>query len=515
MQAAVWGLGRVVALEHPDRWGGLIDLPEVVDARVLGRLAGVLCGNEDQVAVRGSGVFVSRLVHAPTAEASSGTEWKPAGTVLVTGGTGALGGQVARWLAVAGAEHLLLTSRRGPDAPGAAELKAELERIGVQVTVAACDVGDREALAGLLAKVPAESPLTAVVHAAGILNDGVLDGLTVDGLGDVLRSKMDAAVNLDELTRGLDLSAFVLFSSFAGTIGSVGQGNYAAANAVLDALAESRRGQGLRATSLAWGSWAETGLAAANEAVAARLRRSGVVPLPPEMAIMAMLQAVDSGDPVQAIVDLDWERFAAGFSVSRRRPLFDDVPEVQRLLRSVEASELAVMPSLAERLAGLGSSERNAAVLDLVRSSAAAVLGLAGVEAIDAEQAFKDLGFDSLTAIEFRNALGAVTGLSLPTTLVFDYPTSISLTDFLLTEIDGDGQATALPLLSELDRIAASVSGISLDEDMRGAVRARLQVMLSTLSEEGPQTTESKVGRDLGSATDEEMFHLIENELGL
>ncbi|MEY9964127.1 acyl transferase domain-containing protein, partial [Streptacidiphilus sp. MAP12-16] len=237
VQAQVWGLGRVVAQEYPERWGGLVDLPAVPDERALDRLAAALggFGGEDQMAIRASGVFARRLVRAPRGDDGPVESWSARGTALVTGGTGALGAHVARWLARSGVEHLVLTSRRGRDADGAVALEAELIALGVRVTVAACDVSDRAALGELLASLPAEYPLTTVVHAAGVLDDGVVDGLTPQRLATVLRSKADAAAHLHELTADLDLSAFVLFSSLAGTLGSAGQGNYAAANAFLDA----------------------------------------------------------------------------------------------------------------------------------------------------------------------------------------------------------------------------------------------------------------------------------------
>ncbi|MEU3664750.1 beta-ketoacyl reductase, partial [Streptomyces sp. NPDC032940] len=250
-QSQVWGLGRVAGLELGARWGGVVDLPEVVDARLVGCLAGVFASGEGEVAVRAAGVFGRRVIRA--AGVAGGGSWRVWGTVLVTGGTGGLGRRVARWLVGAGAEHVVLASRRGAEAAGVGELKAEFAAAGVGLSVVACDMGDRSAVEALLAGVPVGLPLTAVVHAAGVLDDGVLDGLSVDRFEPVLRAKAEGARHLHELTRGMDLSAFVLFSSFSATVGGAGQANYAAANAYLDALAEARRGEGLPATSIAWG----------------------------------------------------------------------------------------------------------------------------------------------------------------------------------------------------------------------------------------------------------------------
>ncbi|MBI0382701.1 SDR family NAD(P)-dependent oxidoreductase, partial [Streptomyces albiflaviniger] len=294
VQAMVWGLGRIVGVEYPQRWGGAVDLPETMDGRAVARLIGVLAGTEgeDQVAVRGSGVFAKRMMRASAAEDAEGLgSWQSRGSVLVTGGTGALGGHVARWLARTGAEHLVLTSRRGMEAEGAADLKAELEGLGARVTIAACDAADREALAAVLAAIPREFPLTAVVHTAGVLDDGVVDALTVRRAAGVLRPKVDATRNLHELTAGMELSAFVLFSSGAGTLGGPGQGSYAAGNAYLDALALQRRADGLPATSIAWGAWAGGGLGSGE--VGERMDRSGMVGMVPELAISGMQQALE------------------------------------------------------------------------------------------------------------------------------------------------------------------------------------------------------------------------------
>ncbi|MFB9459162.1 SDR family NAD(P)-dependent oxidoreductase, partial [Streptomyces antimycoticus] len=439
-QALVWGLGRVAALELPERWGGLVDLPETADERALGRLAGVLAGagGEDQVAVRGSGVFGRRLTEASGTRTSDDEGWRPSGSVLVTGGTGALGAHLARWLVVNGAEHVVLTSRRGLDAPGAVELRDELAASGARVTVAACDVADRDALAELLASIPAEFPLTAVVHAAGVLDDGLVDTLDAERLERVVRAKATSAQNLHELTRDLDLSAFVLFSSFAGSVGAAGQGNYAAANAYLDALAELRRAEGLPATSIAWGPWAEGGMAA-DEALERRMRRDGVPPMAPESALTALRQALDLDDTAVTVADIDWDRFLAEFTAVRPSALFGEVRAARPapVEGAPRPAATAGTGTLAERLSGLTDNERAQTLLELVRTQVASVLGHGGAEAVEAGRAFKELGFDSLTAVELRNRLNAATALRLPATLIYDYPNATALADHLRTELLG------------------------------------------------------------------------------
>ncbi|MEU0839165.1 type I polyketide synthase, partial [Streptomyces sp. NPDC005962] len=441
-QAQVWGLGLVAALELPERWGGLVDLPETADDRALARLAEVLAGvgGEDQVAVRASGVFGRRLVQA-TASSSDGS-WSPgAGTTLVTGGTGALGAHVARWLVAGGAGHVVLTSRRGLDAPGAAELRDELTAAGARVTVAACDVADRDALAELLAGLPEELPLTGVFHTAGVLDDGVLDALTPERFTNVLRAKVSAAAHLDELTRELDLSAFVLFSSISGTFGAAGQGNYAAANASLDALAERRRAQGLPATSIAWGPWAEGGMAA-DDALEQRLRRGGLPPMDAEVAIAALQRALDLDDAAVAVADIDWVRFAPEFTAVRPSRLIAEFAEFAGVAQTQQnTGGTSEDGGLAGRLAGLGEAERDRLLLDVVRGQVAAVLGHDGSESIGVERAFSELGFDSLTAVELRNRLIAATGVQLPATLVFDYPTASALAGYLRSELVGPDTA--------------------------------------------------------------------------
>jgi len=418
-QAQVWGMGRVIALEHPDRWGGVVDVPVDADETALRRLTGVFAGQdgEEELAVRENGVLVRRFAKAaPHVEAAD--PWKPDGTVLVTGGTGALGGHVARWLAEAGASHLVLTSRRGRDANGAAELEAELRELGTEVTIAACDAADRTAMAELIAQYPP----SAVVHTAGVLDDGVLESQDASRLDRVFAPKVTAAQNLHELTRDLPLSAFVLFSAGAGVLGSAGQSNYAAANAYLDALAEQRRADGLVATSIAWGAWADSGLAADSGVIEERLRQTGVFPMRPDLAMSALQGALDDGDTTLVVIDMDWQRTAG-------RPWSRDLVVTETV---AEPSD-----SLRDRLSPLPRDEADRVLVTLVRKHVSDVLGHDGVDAVPTSKPFRELGFDSLAAVELRNRLGAATGLKLPTTLVFDHPTVRELASRLGVDLLG------------------------------------------------------------------------------
>ncbi|WP_411757377.1 type I polyketide synthase [Streptomyces venezuelae] len=520
-QALVWGFGRTAALEFPERWGGLVDLPEQADDRALARLAGVLAGDgaEDQVAVRASGLYGRRLAHAPLADAPTPPAWKPAGTTLVTGGTGALGAHVARWLAGNGAEHLVLTSRRGPDAPGAAELREELAALGAEVTLAASDVSDRDALAALLADIPADRPLTAVVHTAGVLDDGVIDGLTPERFATVLAPKADAALTLHELTRDLGLSAFVLFSGVAGTLGDAGQGNYAAANSYLDALAEQRHADGLPATSVAWGRWGDSGLAA-DGAIGERLDRGGVPAMAPRAAIRALQQALDHAEAAVAVADIQWDRFTPGYTAVRPSPFLGDLPEVRRLAQTAAAAtdtgtEGTPAEALRRRLSAMPQAEQAVVVLELVRSHAAHALGHPTTDEVGAGRAFKELGFDSLIALELRNRLNAATGLKLPATLVFDHPTPAVLADFLRAEIVQDGSTGAAPGIAELERLESVLSVLDPDGETRADIASRLQALLAKWGEPQAHSSDGAVAEKLQEATPDELFDFIENELGI
>ncbi|MBO3682733.1 type I polyketide synthase [Streptomyces sp. NEAU-YJ-81] len=477
VQSMVWGLGRILEAEYPQRWGGVVDLPETMDDRAMTRLAGVLTAaeTEDQVAVRGSGVFAKRLVRASAPDATTADGWRPSGSVLVTGGTGALGGHVSRWLARTGAAHLVLTSRSGMEAEGAAELKAELEELGARVTVAACDAADRAALAAVLDAIPREFPLTAVVHTAGVLDDGVVDALTVRRAAGVLRPKVDATRNLHELTAGMDLSAFVLFSSAAATLGGPGQGSYAAGNAYLDALASQRRADGLPATSIAWGAWAGGGLV--TDEVGEQMSRSGILAMSPELAISALQQALDHDETFLAVADIDWTRLEAD---SPDAPLFRQLRSAQSATTEKQPTAGSAVPGRAElhdRLEAMPREKREGALRDLVRAQAADVLAHDSADAVASDRAFRDLGFDSLTAVELRNRIGTATGLRLPVSLVFDYPTPTVLARFLNGEMFGTeegGAAETAPTRS--DSLDEPIAIVAMSCRFPGGVRTPEQL---------------------------------------
>ncbi|MFF3208988.1 type I polyketide synthase, partial [Streptomyces sp. NPDC002962] len=447
-QAQIWGLGRVVGLEHPHRWGGLVDLPEQPDPHAVRHLCAALGarGAEDQLAVRATGTLVRRLVRAPLADTPAPRPWKPRGTVLVVGGTGALGGHLAHWLADHGAERLVLTGRRGSDAPGAAELRAELEAKGVLVAIAACDATDREALATVIERLRADGPpLRAVLHTAVVADVGPLTETTVDRYAQAVRAKVVGGRNLDALLDTDELDAFVLFSSIAGVWGSGDEGPYAAANAYLDALAERRRAGGLPATSVAWGIWdafndrdEDTSM---RELLTRRSIRQGLPRLDPRLAFQALRQALDHDETNVVVSDVTWERFAALFTMARPRPLLDEIPEA-RLVTADDNPDPSDTDTgtdygseLIRRLTGLPEAGQERLLLDLVCAQAASVLGHGSTEDLDTERPFRDLGFDSLTAVELRRRLNQATGLRLPPSLVFDHPSPVALARHLRTEL--------------------------------------------------------------------------------
>jgi short-subunit dehydrogenase/acyl carrier protein len=515
VQAMVWGLGRSAGLEHPDRWGGLIDVRAVWDERAAGRVCAVLAGcGEDQVAIRPTAIMSRRLVRALQPGDGQGP-WSPEGTVLVTGGTGAVGGHVGRWLAGRGGPRVVLTSRSGPAAAGVAGLAATLADRGAGAEVITCDTADRAQLAGLLARIRASGPpLSAVMHAAGTGPGTTVRDMTVAELAEVVAAKAAGAAHLDELTAQLGLNGFVLFSSAAATWGSGGQAGYAAANAFLDALAASRQGRGLAGTSVAWGLWGGGGMGEGDSGT--QLQRRGLQVMDPGLAVLALAQVLDGGETQVTVADVDWARFAPAFTIRRPSPLIADLPEVRQALAARDGSPAGADTSTALelRLTGLPQAGQVRVILELIRAEAAAVLGLPSADTVSARRPFRELGFDSLTAVELRNRLRAVTGLPLPASLVFDYPTSAALADYLRAEICQDEATVAEPVLAELDQLESALSAMPEKNDMQAEVTARLQTMLSRLMAAQDTPEAAAVTSRLKSATADEVLNFIDKEFG-
>ncbi|MEV4467463.1 SDR family NAD(P)-dependent oxidoreductase [Micromonospora echinofusca] len=488
--AAVWGLVRSAQTEHPDRF-------VLVDADDPALVGAAVATGEPQVAVRGGVPTVPRL--ATFAAASDRRLFDPAGTVLVTGGTGALGAALARHLVTAhGARHLVLTSRRGPAAPGAAELAAELESLGTRVTVAACDAADRAALSALLTSLP---DLVGVVHAAGVLDDGTVESLTPERVDAVLRAKVDAALNLHELAG--DVEMFVLFSSATGVLGTAGQANYAAANAFLDALAARRRASGLAATSLAWGLWRSGGAMTGGltEADLARIGRNGVLAHTVEEGLALFDAACRTDEPCLVPIRLD----VAALRTNTSAP-----PPLRSFTRPRRASSAGSAVSLSSRLAGLAEPEQREVLLTLVRANVAAVLAHGSVETVRAEQAFKQMGFDSLTAVELRNRLNQATGLRLPATLTFDHPTPAALVEHLIGELGGNqAQLNLRALVDGIAKVEATLELVDAAQTAETDIAAALQRLLTRWRDKSSPAEAT----DLASVTADDLFDILDSEL--
>ncbi len=444
--------------------------------------------------------------------------------MLISGGTSGLGALVARHLTERhGARHLLLVSRKGPEAKGAAELKAELEELGAEAQIAACDVSDRKALEQLFASIPKERPLGAIVHSAGAMDDGVLDSMSPERLAHTMRPKASAAWHLHELSAELEISQFLLFSSAAGLLGGAAQANYAAANNFLDALAALRHSQGLPATALAWGMWDQqsnlsgerAGELMANEELRERVAnqirgRLGFARMAPEQGLELFDAARQLSEPLLAPVRFDTAALRAQAQGGTLAPIL-------RGLVRVPARREAERGSLGRLLAETPEAERETVVLDLVRSHVAAVLGHASPQAVEPTRAFQEMGLDSLGAVELRNRLSAASGLSLAPTLVFDHPSAAAIGSKLLTDA-GAGSDTEHELREDevrglLAKLETTLSSLEPTDGTRERASTRLRSLLVNLSDsDSPEASESE--GDLASMSHEEMFELIDEEFG-
>ena len=512
-QAQSWGLGRVVGLEHPERWGGLIDLPEAPDERSMARLVGVLAGGlgvEDQVVIRERGLLARRLEHL--AQTRPEREWTPRGTVLITGGTGAIGGHVAHWLADRGAARIVLTSRSGVRAEGAVERAAGLAEAGTTVDVFQADISVREQVSGLVDRIEG---LSAVMHTAGAAQATALAETSVAELAPLAAVKTAATRHLDELTADLELDAFVLFSSISAIWGSGLQPGYAATNAFLDALAENRRARGKVATSVAWGPWDGGGMSD-REGKSAMVKR-GLRLLPPDLAVRALGHALDADETALLVADLDWGTFAPAFTLRRPSPLIEALDEVREALSAGNADGVeGETNALADELAGLDAADQDRRLLDLVRTQAAAVLSYPSPEDVDADRAFTDLGSDSLTAIELRNKLNAATGMRLSATLLFDFTSPRAVAAHLRTLVVPEGLSVAAPVLAELDRLEELLDQAAKAEgEGAGQITARLESVLARWKESRLGKGRAGVSEKLESSSDEEVFDFLGKELGI
>ena len=504
-EAPVWGLVRAVQAESPNRIV-LVDLDD--DARSWNALAGALESQEQQMAIRAGRVLAPRLKRVGVAQTHT-FPLNAERTVLITGGTSGLGALLARRLVERhGARSLLLASRTGRGAEGVVELEAELTERGAQVGVVACDVSERAQVQRLLDAVPAERPLGAVVHAAGVLDDGLLASLSPERMASVLRPKVDGALHLHELTEELDLSVFALFSSASATLGGAGQANYAAANSFLDALAAHRRSLGLAGTSVAWGLWDTTvGMGGSlTEVDRLRLSAKGLRPMTVNQGLDLFEVALANDQAFVLAMALDMVRLSSRARSQR-------VPSVLRgLVRATRRpAGDGAFESLAARAMGLADRERERLVLDVTLAHTATVLGHTSSAAVEPARTFKELGFDSLTAVELRNRLADDVGFPLPATLAFDHPTPNAVVRYLLRRLAEQREGAVASLDDELGQLERRLSQIASQEDSRPMVVGLLRSLLAELDSHDRDAVEDV---EVASASAVEVLELIDREFG-
>jgi len=504
-EAPVWGLVRTAQSEHPDRFA-LIDLDgEEASWRAL---PVALASDEPQSALREGSVFAPRLARVASSTQRDSDDkdipvLDPQSTALITGGTGDLGSLVARHLVSKhGVAHVVLASRRGREAEGASQLEAELLKLGARVTMTACDVADREQLAALIEAVPEECPLSAIVHTAAVLDDSVLTSLTIQQFDRAFGPKLDAALHLHELTEHMDLQAFVLFSSLGATLGGVGHGTYTAANAFLDALAAYRQARGLVATSVGWGLWERDGgiTGALSDADRSRMTRSGIGTLSSERGLKLFDVAIGAVDALMFPMHVNIPTLGARARAGELPAMLSGLVRVPRRRASEQSG------SLARRLAATPEAERGGVLLEIIRSQAAIVLGHVSPEAIPEQRAFKDLGFDSLAAVDLRNRLNIATGLRLPATLLFDYATPTAVSEYLLGEI-----VTSTNIATDLDSdatVQAVIAAIPLSRLRRAGLLDTL-LELADLKDETPPSAMSEKANQIDTMDIESLAQSI------
>ncbi|WP_417801295.1 type I polyketide synthase [Streptomyces sp. NRRL B-2790] len=512
-QNQVWGLGRIVGLEHPRRWGGLVDLPADPDTGTAATLLRVLAQGrgEDQWAIRASGTRVRRLVrHEPPLPKSDGG-WQPSGTVLITGAGGSLGPHLARSMAERGAKRLALLSRSGLQSPGMPELVAELGEAGCTAAVFSCDVRDREGLAGILRELAeAGHPVTTAVHAAAHLNIAPLESASLSHFSEVVDAKVTGAVNLAELLDPAHLRELVLYSSIAGVWGSGDHGAYGAANAHLDAYAERCRAEGLPVTSLAWSIWDEE--VTKERANAERVVRQGLPFLAPSTAFEGLYRTLSADRAFEVIADVDWARFVPVFTSVRSSPLIEDFVEAVPGRQDAGASTGGTGDGFRERLAAMTPADRELTLLELVRTNGAVVLGRGADDQLPTDQEFQQAGFDSLLSVDLRNRLGRATGLTLPPTLLFDHTTPARLAKHLLTELFDEGAAAAETVIGRLDRIEADVQALAADDSARLRLATRVESLLRAVRGTGDAADQTP-GLESADST-EKLLELLDNRFG-
>ncbi|MER7282887.1 type I polyketide synthase [Dactylosporangium sp. NPDC000244] len=517
-QAATWGLGHVAALELPHLYRGLVDLPAELTPAAVTQLAHTLTTDREHTAIRPGTVHTRRLIRAEATKATEATRpYRPTGATLITGASGSLAAHTARWLTGNGAERLILVSRQGPDAPGTAELTERLTAAGATVRVLACDVTDRAAVAALADRLRRDGEtITTIVHAAGVARLTPVADVPVGELAEVTAAKLAGARNLHELIDRDHLEAVVYFTSVAGVWGVGQHGAYAAGNAFLDAWAERLRAEGIPAVSVAWGPWGGGGMI--DEPTGAEMARRGVRLLDPGAAVSVLHDALAHDDPTLVVADVDWPRFAPIYASARPRPLLSLIPEAADGPAGSDGPDGAdehAGADLRRRLDGLAEPDRARLLVDLVLTAAAGVLGHERADELERSRPFREVGFDSLTAVELRARLAAATGLRLATTIVFDYPTPLALAEHLRAELGDAGGDEALPTTEELDGLEDMLSRRPQDDLGRMRVTLRLQSLLQRLTAAEPADGGTEAVDTLRVASNEELFDLVDNALGL